>query len=337
MESSFRGRSVLITGGCGAFGQKLVEYLKTAAPSRVTLFSRDEMKHAAFKRTVGTSCPWLNFRIGDICRDEDLAYAMQGVDIVIHAAAMKHLPECEANPRASNLVNVTGTQNVIRAFQSSQADTLIFLSTDKAPYASSIYGAQKYIGEKLVTECSSLGAGKRSFSLRYSNVIDSTGAAFPLFGQLLKAGKKVTVNGSQTVRGFVTQAQVIATINASLNALQGGENIVLIPQVIKIAELAQAMQELIGSGEVEVKEATGFLGEKESATLIMAEERGVAKEFPEAECPALLLDYSAKHPSRRPAKLSVDDSFTLEHCPTLTGSQLRAFLTPVMQANGLLP
>ena len=151
MESCFRGRSVLVTGGAGALGQKLIRALEEQAPKSVTVYSRDEMKHAAAKRTLA-GIPWLKFRIGDVLNTDDLEMAMAGADIVVHAAAMKHLPECELNSHASTAVNVAGTQNVVRAFHRSGAKSLIFLSTDKAPYASSVYGAQKYIGEKLVGE-----------------------------------------------------------------------------------------------------------------------------------------------------------------------------------------
>ncbi len=329
---------MLVTGGAGAFGQKLINYLRDCSPSSVVALSRDEMKHAALKRRFSAQAPWLNCRIADITYPDSLSLPLKGIDVVIHAAAMKHLPECEANVGASNRVNVEGTANVVRAFQNSDADTLIFLSTDKAPYASSVYGAQKYIGEKLLTEAASTSAkGRKAFTLRYSNVIDSTGAAFHIFGDLLKAGKKVTVNGSQTVRGFVTQAEVISCIETALMAARGGEVFVLRPRVIRISELAETMCALIGKGEVEVKETTSFQGEKDSATLIMAEERGIAKQLPEAESECYLLDNLHRHPERKAADLPTDGGpLTLEHCEILTGKALKDYLLPVMKSNDLI-
>src|SRR5262245_60095344 len=128
MESSFRGHSVFVTGGAGAFGQHLIGYVREHSPASLTVFSRDEMKHAAATRAFAKTESWLKFRIGDIRMAEELGLAMRGADIVIHAAAMKHLPECEANPEASTRVNVAGTENVVRAFLESGAETLIFLS-----------------------------------------------------------------------------------------------------------------------------------------------------------------------------------------------------------------
>lgn len=336
-KSSFAGRRVLVTGGAGAFGQKLIAALAAEPPAKLLVYSRDEMKHAALKRQLGSSAPWVQFRIGDINNGEELGLAMAQADIVIHAAAMKHLPECEANVGASTYTNVFGTQTVARTFLRSDAETLIFLSTDKSPYASSVYGAQKYIGEKVMTETSAFATGKkRALSLRYSNVIDSTGAAFHIFGDMLRAGKNVTVNGSQTVRGFVTQAEVISCIETALQHASGGENFVLKPRVIRISELATTMCSILGKGEVEVREENSFLGEKDSATLIMAEERGVAKACPEAAGETFLLDYLGRHPKRSPAVFEQDGPLTLEDCPLLEQATLKQFLTPVMQANKLI-
>lgn len=335
MESLFRGRHVVVTGGTGAFGQKLFRYLSDASVSKLTLLSRDEMKHAAMKRMAGVQCPWVRFQIGDICNPDDLERAFRGADIVIHAAAMKHLPECELNIEVSTRVNVEGTRNVVQAFERSTADTLVFLSTDKSPYASSVYGAQKYIGEKLITECAArLDSERRAFSLRYSNVVDSTGAAFHLFGNMLREGKKVTVNGTHTKRGFVTQAEAIATIEAGLRGALGGEAIVIRPRVIRIAELATTMRELMGRGEVEVKETTAFAGEKDSATLVMEEELPVTREFSECETTSYLVDHLKRHGERKLMHFGHEGALTLEQCDVISGNSLKEFLLPVMKANG---
>jgi len=334
MTNCFAGQRVLVSGGAGAFGQKLIAHLLERPPAELIVYSRDEMKHAALKRQF--SAPWLRCRIGDILDEGELSLAMSEADVVIHAAAMKHLPECEANVAASTSINVSGTQSVARAFLRSSADTLVFLSTDKAPYASSVYGAQKYTGEKIITESSARSSKKRCFSLRYSNVIDSTGAAFHIFGERLRTGQKVTVNGSQTIRGFVTQAEVISTIECALTHALGGENFVLKPRVIRISELASTMCAILGKGEVEIREESSFLGEKDSATLVMAEELGVAKNFSEARNEVYLLDYLSRHRTRGAANLNEKTALTLDDCLFLEGPELKKFLIPVMQANKLI-
>lgn len=340
MESLLRGARVAITGGTGAFGQKFVSHLAEIGVRSVTLVSRDEMKHAAMKRQFSALSEILRYQIGDINESEDLDRAFKDVDLVVHAAAMKHLPECEANISASLKANVDGTRSVVRAFERSQAKTLIFLSTDKAPYASSVYGAQKYIGEKLVLECAGrLPAGRRALSLRYSNVIDSTGAVFHLFGPMLRDGKKVTVNGTHTKRGFVTQREVISTIEAAMATAKGGETIVLRPRVIAISDLAAAMQKLVGRGEVEIKETTAYAGEKDSATLIMEEELSFACDFPEAtkaneSTTAYIVDCLRRHQGRAVSRFAEPGSLTLEQCEVITGTALEEFLGPVMKSCG---
>ena len=330
MTSWLKKKRVLVTGGAGAFGRKFLRAATDAGAAGVVVFSRDEMKHAALKRELGALAAGIDFRIGDVTDPAAVATVLRRVDLVVHAAAMKHLPECEANPAASTRVNVLGTEIVARRFLSSGAECLVFLSTDKAPYASSVYGAQKYIGEKLVTETARLlEEGRRAFTLRYSNVMDSTGSAFHVFRQLLSADQTATVNGSQTSRGFVSQAQVIRNLDEALDRCRGGEVLVLIPRVIRIAELAETLKRLLGKGRVSVVETPGFAGEKESATLIMAEERALAREFPEVPEGAVLLDALLRSTGRGQRAVP-ERGLTLEDCQRLSGAELETFVTPLL-------
>jgi UDP-N-acetylglucosamine 4,6-dehydratase len=328
---AFRGKRVLVTGGAGAFGRRFARAFREVGGRGLVLFSRDEMKHAALKRELGPDVAGVELRIGDVTDPDAVRLALRGVDVVIHAAAMKHLPECEANVRASTRVNVLGTQLVADGFLESSAETLVFLSTDKAPYASSVYGAQKYIGEKIVTECARLAEqGRRAFSLRYSNVMDSTGSVFHIFRERLAGGKPAMVNGAQTERGFVTQSEVIQVLGASLLSARGGEVIVLVPKVVRIHELANALCKLIGTGEVHLAEGTAFLGEKESATLVMTEEAKVARELSGVSGRAVvLLDLLGRSVDRPPSEIAAR-GLTLETCERLSGPDLERYLAPLV-------
>lgn len=326
-QNRFRGKSVLVTGGTGAFAKKFVGYLIEQQPSRVILFSRDEMKHAALKRELGKVANWLEFRIGDVTNTDDLASAFRGTDIVVHAAAMKHLPECEANIVSSLRVNVEGTLNVCRAFERSSASTLFFLSTDKAPYPSTAYGAQKLIGEKLVVETAKRNSDKRAFVLRYSNVMDSTGAVFHLFKDQLSEGKQITVNGTTMARGFVTQAQVIKTITNLMEIGKGGEIAVLRPRVVKISDLANSMKAIIGNGSVQINEQKAFVGEKDTACLVMSEEIPFCKSIPvDGGGTTILIDNLNRHPSFEKAVSLPANGLWLEDCEILEGAELTTFL-----------
>lgn len=331
--SWLRGKRVLVTGGAGAFGRRFLFAAKEMGAAGVVVVSRDEMKHASLRRSwPGKDDGFLRILNGDVTNPQMLRPAMHDVDCIVHAAAMKHLPECELNVSASTRANVLGTQGVVDSFlESPRASTLVFLSTDKAPYASSAYGAQKYLGEKLVTAANE--TGKRAFSLRYSNVMDSTGSVFHVFAELLSADKTATVNGSQTSRGFVSQAQVIGCLEAALELSRGGEVHVLRPQVVRISELAELMREVIGRGKVRVVEEPGFVGEKESATLIMREEVGRARAV--AGLPAaqvVTLDLLGRH-AGSPAPDLPAHGLTLEDCPDLSGVALKDFVRPLLESS----
>lgn len=348
MSSWLSGKRVLLTGGAGAFGRAFLRWAQGQAAKQVTVLSRDEMKHAALRREVSSDAgmrAMVRLAIGDICAPETLQPWLRDADCVVHAAAMKHVGECEQNVLASTRVNVVGTANVVSAFLQSDCRALVFLSTDKSPYSSSAYGAQKYLGERMVVEAARLcRPEQRAFCLRYSNVMDSTGSVFHIFRDLLRAGKTATVNGAATSRGFVTQAQVLACLHQGLASAAGGEVFVLRPQVVRIAELAEAMRDLLRQGggpasatvgSVQVLESAMYQGEKESATLIMAEELGLARPFQAAAATdpssqVVMLDNLGRHPPGTLPLPLPSHGLQLSDCPTLSGAALQAFVQPLL-------
>lgn len=342
MTEWLAGKRLLLTGGAGAFGRAFLRMAAGVGTGQITVLSRDEMKHAALRREVAAD-PVLRstvrLAIGDICDPETLRLWLRDADCLVHAAAMKHVGECEQNVLASTRVNVVGTANVVSAFLQSDCQALVFLSTDKSPYSSSAYGAQKYLGERLVVEAARLGRPEqRAFCLRYSNVMDSTGSVFHIFRDLLRAGKTATVNGAATSRGFVTQAQVLGCLRQGLALARGGEVLVLRPQVVRIAELAEAMRDLLAQsgaavGAVQVLDSAMYQGEKESATLIMAEELGLARTFA-ADPPGgvILIDNLGRHPRDAAPAALPSHGLTLSDCPALAGPALLAFVQPLLES-----
>lgn len=342
MTEWLAGKRVLLTGGAGAFGRAFLRGAAAAGIQQVTVLSRDEMKHAALRRDLASD-PALRaivrLAIGDICDPETLRLWLRDADCVVHAAAMKHVGECEQNVLASTRVNVVGTAQIVSAFLQSDCRALVFLSTDKSPYSSSAYGAQKYLGERMVVEAARIcRPEQRAFCLRYSNVMDSTGSVFHIFRDLLRAGKTATVNGAATSRGFVTQAQVLRCLREGLAIARGGEVLVLRPQVVRIGELAEAMRSLLSQtgasvGAVQVLDSAMYQGEKESATLIMAEELGLARAFPpDADGQVVLLDNLGRHPAGSPSPALPGHGLALADCPTLSGAALQAFVQPLLAA-----
>src|SRR4030066_538404 len=174
---------VLVTGGTGSFGKKFVEIrLRESHPAKLIIFSRDELKQHEM-RTGGFSHPNLRYFIGDVRALERLRRAMHGVDIVIHAAALKQVPACEYNPMEAIKTNILGSGNVIEAALDSNVKKVMALSTDKAVNQINLYGAPKLAAEKLFVQSNAYAGGTatRFSCVRYGNVVGSRGGVVPTF------------------------------------------------------------------------------------------------------------------------------------------------------------
>ena len=190
-EFTLDGKNVLITGGTGSFGKAFVRrILETLKPQRVVIFSRDELKQYEMEQEI--SHPTLRFFIGDVRDADRLRTAMSGIDVVIHAAALKHVPAAEYNPWECIKTNVLGAQNVIDAALANGVQKVIALSTDKAANPINLYGASKLASDKLFVAANNV-AGRhptRFAVVRYGNVVGSRGSVVPLFRKLVAAGAR---------------------------------------------------------------------------------------------------------------------------------------------------
>ena len=234
--------SILITGGTGSFGKKFVEVaLRDFLPKRLIIFSRDELKQHEM-RANGFDSPNLRYFIGDV-RDKDRLWrAMRGVDVVIHAAALKQVPSCEYNPFEAVRTNVYGGQNVIDAAIDMGVKKVIALSTDKAVNPVNLYGATKLCAEKIFIQGNAYSGpeGTRFSCVRYGNVIGSRGSVIPLFMEQEKTGK-ITVTDERMTRFWLTLDQAVALVVNSLRYMHGGE--VFVPKIpsMKIMDLAKTV------------------------------------------------------------------------------------------------
>lgn len=223
LHSTFDGKSVLITGGTGSFGRAFVRRLLTQAnPKRVIVFSRDEQKHHTMQSEF--SDPRLRYFVGDVRDANRMHLALRSVDIVIHAAGMKHVHLCEYNPIEAINTNVTGTVNVIQAALDQNVQRVIGISTDKAVAPANLYGASKLCLEKLIVAANSY-SGDRStrFSVvRYGNVMGSAGSVIPLFLKQRELGK-LTITDSRMTRFWIDMDGAIDLVLQALNLMQGGE------------------------------------------------------------------------------------------------------------------
>jgi len=236
-------KSVLITGGTGSFGKKYVEtILMRHKPKKVIIYSRDELKQFEMQQVFNDAC--MRYFIGDV-RDRDrLAQAMNGVDYVIHAAALKQVPAAEYNPMECIKTNIHGAENVIHAALTNNVKKVIALSTDKAANPINLYGATKLAADKLFVAANNFAGGhKTRFSaVRYGNVVGSRGSVAPYFKKLIDNGcDYLPITDTNMTRFWITLQQGVDFVLKNFRRMHGGE--IFVPKIpsVKVVELAKAM------------------------------------------------------------------------------------------------
>lgn len=268
----FDGKSILITGGTGSFGQKFVEVaLATCRPRRLIVFSRDELKqHEMHRRFPECGNSPMRYFIGDVRDRERLRRAFRDVDLVVHAAALKQVPACEYNPFEAVQTNILGAKNVIDAAIDCGVKKVMAISSDKAVNPVNLYGATKLCAEKLFVQGNSY-AGSTSTRLaccRYGNVVASRGSVIPVFLEQRKTGT-VTLTDRRMTRFWLTLEQGVNFVLGRIARMQGGE--IFVPKVpsMKVAAIAR----LLAPG-CKVKYVGIRPGEKLHEVLVSKDEAG---------------------------------------------------------------
>jgi UDP-N-acetylglucosamine 4,6-dehydratase len=233
---------ILVTGGTGSFGKKFVEMMLVEYhPAKLIVFSRDELKQHEM-RVAGFDHPSLRYFIGDVRDVDRLRRAMHGVDIVVHAAALKQVPACEYNPMEAIKTNILGSSNVVEAALDAGVKKVLALSTDKAVNPVNLYGATKLAAEKLLVQSNSYAGGMttRFSCVRYGNVVGSRGSVVPIFLQQ-KASGKLTITDERMTRFWLTLEQGVRFVIHCIEKMHGGE--VFVPKIpsMKIIDLARAI------------------------------------------------------------------------------------------------
>jgi UDP-N-acetylglucosamine 4,6-dehydratase len=238
----WKGRVVLVTGGTGSFGRKFIEVmLNEYHPAKVIVFSRDELKQHEM-RLGGFDHPSLRYFIGDVRDRERLRRAMHGVDILVHAAALKQVPACEYNPMEAVKTNILGSSNVIEAAIDANVERVLALSTDKAVNPINLYGATKLAAEKLFIQSNAYAGGTatRFSCVRYGNVAGSRGSVIPMFVRQRENGK-LTITDERMTRFWISMEQGVRFVIGCIEQMYGGE--VFIPKLpsVKVVDLARAI------------------------------------------------------------------------------------------------
>jgi len=300
MKNLFSGKTVLVTGGTGSFGQKFTKMvLNKCNPKKLIIFSRDEMKQYEMQKRFNQDN--MRYFIGDVRDADRLHRAFQGVDIIVHAAAIKIVPSAEYNPFEAVKTNIVGAENVINVAMDNGVKKVIALSTDKAANPVNLYGATKLCSEKMFIAANNYSPDGTKFSVvRYGNVFGSRGSVVPFFKEC-KNKKIIPITDSRMTRFWITLEEGVDFVISCLKEMRGGE--IFVPKLpsIRIVDLAKAI-----APECRVKVIGIRPGEKLHETLVAADDASYTEERKDRFiiCPEVVFD--KKH---RAVKKPLSQSF----------------------------
>lgn len=272
MRANLNGKTILVTGGTGSFGHHFVRRVcEEFTPKKLIIFSRDELKQYEMAQLFPQSqWPFLRYFIGDVRDAARLEMAMRDVEIVIHAAALKHVPIAEYNPFECIQTNVIGAQNVVTAALKRGVKRVVALSTDKAANPINLYGASKLASDKIFIAANNLsGENGATFSVvRYGNVVGSRGSVVPFFKKLVAEGADhLPITDERMTRFWITLDQGVDFVLSSLAMMRGGE--VFVPKIpsIRTTDLARLVAPHLPHRNVGIRP-----GEKLHETMVPADD-----------------------------------------------------------------
>ena len=271
-------KTILITGGTGSFGNHFTNYaLQHYKPKKIIIYSRDEFKQFQMRNRLMEYDPIMRYFIGDV-RDQDrLRRALEGVDYVIHAAALKQVPACEYNPNEAIKTNIHGAMNVIEAALDTGVQRVVALSTDKAVNPVNLYGGTKLVSDKLFIAANAYSGYKdtRFAIVRYGNVAGSRGSVIPFFRNLVKSGEtELPITDFEMTRFWISLEQGVALVIKALTESRGGETFIAKIPSFKITDLAKAILPSCTMKEVGIRE-----GEKLHEVMITKEDSPYTYEY----------------------------------------------------------
>lgn len=277
---SWHGRRVLVTGACGTVGREILRQLVAEGPDEILCIDNNESELFFLDQEMGDSQPNVRVALGDVRDAPTLHRAMESVDVVLHAAAFKHVHLCEQSPRDAIQTNVLGVQNVIDAAEANGVERVVFTSSDKAVNPTSVMGTSKLMGERLFTAADSRRREAKPVfvSTRFGNVLGSRGSVIPLFHRQIRDGGPVTLTDRAMTRFIMTLRQAVSLVMDSVFRAQGGEVFVTKMPVVRIEDLAWVMVEELAPlygrepSSVEIQMIGSKPGEKMYEELLNEEE-----------------------------------------------------------------
>lgn len=287
MQNEFKGKKILVTGGTGSIGSELVKKLLEFEPQGIRVLSRDETKQLTLMSELGDKGAKVRFLIGDIRDYDRVNRAMEEVDIVFHAAAMKHVLFCENDPFEAVKTNVIGTQNIINAALANGVSKVIGISTDKATDPVSVMGCTKLLAEKIMLASYNYQGKKRTkfCFVRFGNVLNTRGSVLPIFFKQIMTGGPVTVSDAKMQRFFMSKEEAVGLVLKAAGLVKEREIFIFKMPVLKIADLAKAMIELYApqfgfdSKKIKIKIIGKKMGERIHEKLLTKDEAAYALEI----------------------------------------------------------
>lgn len=271
-------KTILITGGTGSFGHHFVDYvLEHYQPKKIIIYSRDEFKQFNMQNEYKKYDKYLRFFIGDVRDKERLSRALNGVDYVIHAAALKQVPACEYNPIEAIKTNINGACNVIDACLDKGIKKVVALSTDKSVSPANLYGSTKMVSDKLFAAANAYsGAEGTKFAVvRYGNVAGSRGSVIPFFQNIIdQGGRELPITDYRMTRFWISLEEGVKLVIKALAESRGGETFISKIPSFKITDLAQAMLPGCEMPEIGIRE-----GEKLHECMVPAEDSSHTYEY----------------------------------------------------------
>jgi len=268
-----RGKTILITGGTGSFGNTILKRIIHFNPREIRILSRDEYKHHIMEQEL-KGIPNIKFLVGDVRDKRTVDRAMMGVDIVYHAAAMKHVPECEKHVVEAVMTNVIGAQNVIDSAINENVERVICISTDKAVEPINAMGMTKALQEKIFS-AANLARGKSNTiisGVRYGNVIGSRGSVIPLFRKQILCGVPITLTDPSMTRFLLSLKEGIDLVFEATIRARGGEIFVKKMPSVRMDDLAKAMAIGLNKPDHPIKTIGTRMGEKKHEVLVSKSE-----------------------------------------------------------------
>lgn len=307
MKNILKGKSILITGGGGSVGRALTKRILRYKPKVIRIFDLSENELSKMKCDFAKEKA-IRYLIGDTRDINRLKLAMEGIDIVIHLAAMKHVYTCEYNPFEAIKTNINGLQNVIDASMHHNVKKVIFSSTDKAANPSSVMGMTKLLGEKLISLANYYKGDKKTVfvSVRFGNVIGSNGSVVPIFKRQLAANTPLTITDKEMTRFVITMDEAVDLICSAIKLAKGGETFVWRMRTLRVMDLAKAMTNKYSQGKrVGIVFIGKEKGEKLHEEIMTEEELSRAVEVDNIYVTFPLIDYlhvDRKYKNAKPVK-----------------------------------